>query len=175
MESGEHPREEGVQPTPERVQAGLTGPETPPLFRNRSAQIYSPLPPTASAPLRVARARGPTVRRLSKGDDRVSFLHRGREVRVRTEHGGERLRLAAGLAVLLGGGLLGVLLYGRQWIVGATYDELVMGAGLGVLLLGTLWSLLDRGRGVRAVRVVGAGGAARTAPTGVTVGGGPRP
>jgi len=61
--------------------------------------------------------------------------------------------LAAGLALLLGGVATGALLYGRHGAIGVSCDELAMGAGFGVLMIGFLLSLVGRGRGERVVRV----------------------
>jgi hypothetical protein len=101
----------------------------------------------------------------------MSVVHRGREASARDERRREAWQLAAGLALLLGGVVSGALLYGRHGVMGVTCDELVMGAGFGVLLIGFLLSLVGRGRGERVVRVAQEHGAALPGHAGMTLGG----
>ena len=101
----------------------------------------------------------------------MSVVHRGRETSARGERRREAWRLAAGLALLLGGVATGVLLYGRHGVISVSCDELVMGAGFGVLLIGFLLSLVGRGRDERAARVPQEHGAALPGRAGMTLGG----
>jgi hypothetical protein len=101
----------------------------------------------------------------------MSVVHRGREASARGERRREAWRLAAGLALLLGGVATGALRYGRHGVIGMSCDELVMGAGFGVLLIGLLLSLVGRGREERAVRVAQEHGAARPGRAGMILGG----
>ena len=100
----------------------------------------------------------------------MSVLHRGREASVRGERRREAWRLAAGLALLLGGVVTGALRYGRHGVMGVTCDELAMGAGFGVLLIGLLLSLVGRGREERVVRVAQEHGATLLGRGGMTLG-----